>query len=71
MENNRYSDIGMKFSSKKYEWRLLRKITYQNSNQHITMRPCIKFQSIWRTNLPKFAQNYMNDKILKNQTLIS
>ena len=40
-------------------------------NQHITICRCIKFQSIWRTLHfgTKFAQNYMNDKILKKQTL--
>ena len=50
-----------------YEWQILRKITHQNRNQHITMCPCIKFQSIWIILvLPKFAQNYVNNKILKN-----
>ena len=43
------TDFRMKFSLKIYEWQILRKITHRNRNQHITMCPCIKFQSIWRT----------------------
>ena len=57
----------MKFFQKIYEWQILRKITHQNPNQHITMCPCKKFQSIWRTLiLPKFAQNNIDEKTLKN-----
>ena len=64
MENNKFE---MRFAPNIYERQILRKITHQNRNRHITMCRCIKFQSIWRT-LDfgiKFAQNYMNDKILK------
>ena len=43
------TDFWMKFSLKIYEWQILRKITHRNRNQHITVCPCIKFQSIWRT----------------------
>ena len=32
-----------------YELQILQKITHQNHNQHMTMCPCIKFQSKWRT----------------------
>ena len=42
------TDFRMKFAPKIYEWPILRKITHQNQNQHITICPCIKFQSIWR-----------------------
>ena len=46
----RTTDFGMKFSPKIYEYQILRKIIHQSRNQqHITMCPCIKFQSIWRT----------------------
>ena len=64
MENNRF---GMKFVPRIYERQILRKITHQNRNQHLTMFPIIKFQSIWRTLDfgTKFAQYYRNDKILK------
>ena len=57
----------MKFTSNIYEREILRKITHENRNQHITMCPCIKFWSIWRILdfETKFAQYYMNDKILK------
>ena len=57
----------MKFGPKHYEQQILRKNTAQNLNQHITMCPCIKFQSIWRTLDfgTTFAQNYMNDKFFK------
>ena len=57
----------MKFASKIYERQILRKITHQNRNQHVTMSPCIIFQSIWRTLDfgTKFALTYMNDKSLK------
>ena len=50
-----------------YKRQILRKITHENPNQYITMCPCIKFQSIWRTLYfgTKYAQNYMNDKISK------
>ena len=30
----------MKFSPKIYEWEILRKITHQNRNEHITICPC-------------------------------
>ena len=46
MDNNRFWD---EFAPKNYERQILQKITHQNRNQHITMCPCIKFQSIWRT----------------------
>ena len=32
----------MKFTPRPYERQILRKITYQNRNQYITMCPCIK-----------------------------
>ena len=55
MENNRFWD---EIFPKTYEWQILRKITHQNRNQHITMCPCIKLQFIWRTSDfgTKFAQ---------------
>ena len=61
MENNRFWD---EFDPKNYERQILQKITHQNRNQHITMCPCIKFQSIWRLLDfgTKFVQNYINDK---------
>ena len=40
------TDFDMKFAPKIYERQILRKMTHQNCNQHITMCPCIKFQSI-------------------------
>ena len=63
----------MKFTPKIYEWIwifleknlwILRKITHQNQNQHITICPCIKFQSIWRTLDfgTKFVQKNMTGK---------
>ena len=50
------------------------KITHQNRNQHITMYPYIKFQSIWRTldfgtKLP--PKKVTDKKIWKNKTLRS
>ena len=56
--------FGMKFTPKVYERQILRTITHENRNQHITVCPFIKFQSIWRTLdfKTKFAQNYMNGK---------
>ena len=56
----------MKFPPKIYEWQILRKITHQNCNQRITLCPCIRIKSIWRTLDfgTKYAQNYMNDNIL-------
>ena len=64
MENNRFWD---EFAPNIYERQILRKITHENQNQHITMRHFINFQSVWRTLDfgTKFAQNYMNNKILK------
>ena len=43
---------------------ILQKITHQNQNQHITMCPCIKFQTFCRTSDygNKFAQKNMSDK---------
>ena len=55
----------MKFVPKIYERQILGEITHQNNrNQHITMCPCIIFQSIWRTLdfEAKFAQIYVNDR---------
>ena len=42
-------DSGKNIASKNYELEILRKVTHQNRNQHITTCPCIKFQSIWKT----------------------
>ena len=63
----RATDFAMKIAPKIYERQILRKITHQNRNKHITVCPCIKFQSIWRALefWNKFTQNYMNYKILK------
>ena len=43
------ADFGMKLVSKIYKRQILRKITHQNRNHHITMCPYKKFQSIRRT----------------------
>ena len=55
----------MKFAKKIHERQIIQKIAHENRNQHTTISPCIKFQSIWRTLdfETKFTQNY--DKILK------
>ena len=54
----------MKFAPKIYEQQIFRKSTQENRNQHITICPCIKFWSIWRTLdfKTKLAQNYKVDK---------
>ena len=58
--------FGIKFVPKIYEQQILQKVAHQNCNQHISMHPCIKFQSTWSTLGfgTKLAQNYMNDKVL-------
>ena len=55
----------MKFSVKTYEWQILQKVTHRNLNQHITTHPYIRSCQI----LLKFAQNYINDKVLENSLL--
>ena len=37
----------MKFYPKIYEWEILQKIAPRNGNPHITMCPCVKYQSKW------------------------
>ena len=66
-------DFGMNLVSKIYKRQILRKITHQNRNHHITMCPYKKFQSILRTLHfeTKFAKKKMNDKILKKSILKS
>ena len=65
----------MTFVPKIYKRQIFRKIRHQNRNQHITMCPCTKFHSVWKTDFgTKFSQNYMNEnffekiniKIIKN-----
>ena len=53
----------MKFAKKIHERQIIQKIAHENRNQHTTISPCIKFQSIWRTLdfETKFTQNYMTN----------
>ena len=68
MENNRFWD---KTCPKNYKQQIPLKTAHQNRNQHMAMCPCIKFQSISRTYDfgTKFAQTFLNDKIMKKYTL--
>ena len=66
MEN---SEFWYENSPKNYERKIIRKITHQNRNQHITMCPCNKFQSVWRTLdfSTKLVQKNMTDKTFEKQ----
>ena len=50
---------------------ILQKITHQNQNQHITMCPCIKFQSFCRISGygNKFAQKNMSENFFEKINL--